>query len=452
MNIETLINNFLLSLENIDQEIMPYIANKKDFDKTKDTVYYSGPYWDMEEVGAAISSLINGKWLSSGEAVRKFEREFSAYFNHSSSLMVNSGSSANLVMIAALKKYFDWQDGDEIIVSCVGFPTTISAIIQNGLVPVFVDITFNDLNWDIFQIENKITNRTRAVFSSPVLGNPYNMDQLAEICDRKNIMIISDNCDSLGSKWDGKYLTEYTIASSCSFYPAHHITTMEGGMISSDNDEIIKIARSIAFWGRDCFCIGRQNLLPRGACGHRFDCWIPEYDGILDHKYIYTNMGYNLKPIDLQGAIGSVQLKKFAEVHQLRIKNRDRLATSLSKLSGIRTTERLNRAETSWFGVPIICDTKQKKQNLAAYFEANRIQTRNYFAGNILMHPAYKYLDDATKYPNACRVLDHVFFIGCSPTITEQMIEYMDKIISNFKDEENESVRLHLRMSEKFRD
>lgn len=453
MNVETLINNFIWSLENSDQDIMPYIANKKDFDKTKDTVYYSGPYWDTQEVAAAIGSLVSGKWLSSGEAVRRFEREFSAYFNHSSSLMVNSGSSANLVMIAALKKYFDWQDGDEIIVSCVGFPTTISAIVQNGLKPVFVDINYNDLNWDLSQIEPKITKRTKAVFSSPVLGNPYDIDQLVDICDRNDLLIISDNCDSLGSKWDGKYLTEFSIASSCSFYPAHHITTMEGGMISSDNDEIIKIARSIAFWGRDCYCIGRQNLLPRGACGHRFDCWIPEYDGVLDHKYIYTNMGYNLKPIDLQGAIGSVQLKKFPEVHELRIQNKNKITESISKLPhSIRTVGRLEKAETSWFGVPIICASKDLKQRFTAYLESNRIQTRNYFAGNILMHPAYKHLDDAKKYPRACDVLDHVFFIGCSPTITESMIDYIDEVISNFKDEANESVRLHLRMPKELRD
>lgn len=435
MNFNNNIKNFLSSIID-DENSMPYIANKKNFDSTKDSVYYSGPYWGLEEIETAIDSLIGGKWLSSGEAVRKFEREFSARFNHSSSLMVNSGSSANLVMIAALKKYFGWSDDSEIIVSCVGFPTTISAIIQNNLRPKFVDITFNDLNWDIRLIEKLINQKTVAIFSSPVLGNPYDMDKILRICELYNIHLISDNCDSLGSKWNDKYLTEYSIASSCSFYPAHHITTMEGGMISSDNDEIIKISRSIAFWGRDCFCIGRQNLLGKGACGHRFDNWIPCHNGILDHKYVYTNIGYNLKPVDMQGAIGSAQLKKFDEIHKMRRKNFVAISEALSAIEGVRTVEELPQAEASWFGVPIICKTKETKRELAQFFENNRIQTRNYFAGNILMHPAYKKFGDYKKYPEASKVLDHVFFIGCSPTINNDMIEYIKKAILRFSEGE----------------
>ena len=421
-------------IEKLLQDVSPpYLANSGKFIPGESSVYYSGPYWDNRELESIFKSFLQGKWLASGEEVSKFEKKFSKRFNKQNSLMVNSGSSANLVMIAALKKRFGWEDGDEIIVSCVGFPTTIAPIVQNGLKPVFVDIDFTDLNWDISEIEDKISTKTRGIFSSPVLGNPYNIDIILDICDRYKIHLIADNCDSLGSKWDGKYLTDHAVAASCSFYPAHHICTGEGGMISTDDCELINIARSLAWWGRDCYCVGSQNLLSCGVCGKRFDNWIDRYDGIIDHKYVYTQMGYNLKPMDFQGAIGSVQLDKQDEIHQLRRKNKVLIQEHFEKIPGVRSVNELPKAETSWFGVPIICDSKQTKNKLTHHLESNKIQTRNYFAGNILMHPGYSHLDYYKNYPNACKVLDLVFFVGCSPTITEEMIDYIGKITSTFE-------------------
>ena len=274
-------------------------------------VYYSGPMMDNEELVEAIDTLLFGKWLASGEKVFRFEKEFSSYVNQKYSVMVNSGSSANLVMIEALKKYFDWQLEDEILLSVVGFPTTLNPIIQTGLKPVFVDIEFDTLNFDLNQLEKKITSKTKGIFISPVLGNPPDMDKLIDIATKNNLHLILDGCDSLGSKWKGKELAEYAIASSCSFYPAHHITTGEGGMVSSNIKEIVDLARSFAWWGRDCYCVGPANLLACGSCGNRFSNWIPELEYQIDHKYLFTNIGYNLKPLDLQGAIGSVQLKKW---------------------------------------------------------------------------------------------------------------------------------------------
>ncbi len=411
----------------------PYLANSGEFIPGQSSVYYSGPYWDNRELEVIFKSFLQGKWLASGEEVSKFEKKFSTRFNKKHSLMVNSGSSANLVMIAALKKRFGWEDGDEIIVSCVGFPTTIAPIVQNGLKPVFVDIDFSDLNWDISEIEDKISTKTRGIFSSPVLGNPYNVDIILDICDRYKIHLIADNCDSLGSKWDGKYLTDHAVAASCSFYPAHHICTGEGGMISTDDCELINIARSLAWWGRDCYCVGSQNLLSCGVCGKRFDNWIDRYDGIIDHKYVYTQMGYNLKPMDFQGAVGSVQMDKQDEIHRLRRKNKVLIQEHFEKIPGIRSVNELPKAETSWFGVPIICDSKETKNKLTHHLESNKIQTRNYFAGNILMHPGYSHLDYYKNYPNACKVLDLVFFVGCSPTITEEMIDYIGTITSSFQ-------------------
>ena len=409
----------------------PYLANK-DWEPGN-PVYYSGPYWDKKELEVSIKSLLSGQWLPSGEEVNKFERKFSKKFNKKYSLMVNSGSSANLIMFNALKKRYGWQDGDEIIVSCVGFPTTIAPIVQAGLKPVFVDIDFTDLNWDVSQIEEKISLRTRGVISSPVLGNPYDYDQLLDICERNKIKLIADNCDSLGSKWDGEYLTDHSIAASCSFYPAHHICTGEGGMVSSDDEELISIARKLAWWGRDCYCVGAQNKLSDGTCGKRFSKWIEKYDGLIDHKYVYTQMGYNLKPLDFQGAVGSVQIDKFEEIHQKRRTNKKLVQEHFEKIPGVRSVEELPKAETSWFGVPIICDSKDTKTKLTRHLEDNKVQTRNYFAGNLLMHPGYSHLDYYKNYPNSCRVLDLVFFVGCSPTITEPMIDYVGTVTSSFK-------------------
>jgi len=430
MSVEQEVSSFISQLQDKGEKLFPYIHNN-NYVKGESNIYYSGPYWDEKEVTAAITTLLTGKWLPAGDEVNKFEHQFSKKFGFEHSVMVNSGSSANLVMIAALKKYFGWQDGDEIIVCVCGFPTTINPIIQNNLKPVFVDIDYSDLNWNLNQIKEKITSKTRAVFSSPVLGNPYDYDAILDICHRYNIKLIADNCDSLGSKWKGEYLTEHAVAASCSFYPAHHITTIEGGMISSNIKEIIDIARSFAWWGRDCYCVGTQNLLECGVCGKRFDKWLEGYDKIVDHKYVFGQIGYNLKPAELQGSIGQVQLTKVDDIHQKRRHNKERLQAIFETIPFCRVIDELPDAETSWFGVPIVFE--YDKPRLVKFLENHKIQTRNYFAGNILMHPAYKHLEPASNYPNACKVLDNVFFVGCSPVITDEMIDYIGEVVMEYK-------------------
>lgn len=396
-------------------------------------VMYSGPYFDGREIEAAIKCLNDGAWYSAGKQVDKFENQFSRKFGFKASLMVNSGSSANLVMLAALKKYFNWADDAEIIVSVVGFPTTINPIIQNNLVPKFVDITWDDLNWDLNAVEEAITDKTVAVFSSPVLGNSYDMDRLLDICERKQLKYIADNCDSLGSKWDSEYLTKHAVAASCSFYPAHHITTLEGGMVSSNNPEIVSLARQFAWWGRDCYCVGACNLLAKGSCGKRFDTWLEDYDCVVDHKYIFSQIGYNLKPLDLQGAIGQVQLQKFDEIHELRRENYAFIQECFNDFpKEVRVLTEKPQAETSWFGVPIVCDNPKIKHTLQQHLETNGIQTRNYFAGNLLLHPAYKHLGNAKNYPNAYEVLKRVFFLGTAPTLMSNDLNYIKKNLEEF--------------------
>jgi len=396
---------------------------------------YSGPYFDGTEIQAAVDTLtVQSEWYPAGKEVAKFEREFSDKFKFKKSLMVNSGSSANLVMIAALKKYFGWKDGDEIIVSVVGFPTTVNPIIQNGLVPRFVDINWIDLNWDLDQVAQSINARTVAVFSSPVLGNPCNFDKLLNICFEYDLELISDNCDSLGSQWKNKFLTEYSVASSTSFYPAHHITTLEGGMVSSNIKEIIDIARQFAWWGRDCYCVGSCNTLINGTCGKRFDQWLDGYDGVVDHKYVFSQIGYNLKPLDLQGVIGQVQLKKFDAIHELRRANYGFIQRCFDEYPvDVRVIEEADSALTSWFGVPILCTQNKIKHDLQQYLEKSGIQTRNYFAGNLLLHPAYKHLGNAKDYPRAMQVLNKVFFLGTAPTLSSDDLDFVREKLFEFR-------------------
>jgi CDP-6-deoxy-D-xylo-4-hexulose-3-dehydrase len=424
------IEEFLCKTKSIYGTIPKFIHTTPD----SRSANYSGPTFDDEELIAILDSVLFGSWLSSGESVRRFEKAFSTRFGQAHSLMVNSGSSANLLMIAALKKYFNWQDGDEIILSVVGFPTTLSPLLVNNLKPVFVDIEFDSLNFDIDQIIGEISGKTKAIFISPVLGNPPDFDALVEIAMEYNIELILDNCDSLGSMWKGRYLSDYCVASSCSFYPAHHITTGEGGMISSNNPEIIKIARSMASWGRDCTCIGVDNLLSEGGCHHRFQKWLPGQDIVIDHKYVFTNIGYNLKPLDLQGAIGLAQLEKFTNIRSKRIFFKCLIGETIKTIfPEIRVIDELESASVSWFGVPIICPTKEYKVKLVNHLESNKIQTRNYFAGNILLHDAYCHLDNWNGYPEANKVLERVFFLGCSPNYTMDTVRYIKEIVNQFK-------------------
>lgn len=411
----------------------PYLHNDMaNFDPTRSRVNYSGPYWDEREVAAAIATLLGGNWLSAGESVRKFEMAFAKKINQSQGLMVNSGSSANLVLVAALKRRFGWINGDEIIVSVVGFPTTVAPVIQAGLTPVFVDIELDSLNFDLNLVEKSITSRTKAVFLSPVLGNSPDLDRLIDMTRRHNIMLVLDDCDSLGSKWNGRFLNEYAVASSNSFYSSHHLCTGEGGMVVSDDAELMKIARSLAWWGRDCYCVGKANMTANGSCGKRFDQWLCDVDGVVDHRYIFSEIGFNLKPLDLQGAIGLVQLEKFEEIHEKRRAAKARIGEILESTLDVRVPKELPAAETSWFGVPVVVSDPKLKTSLVSHLEKNRIQTRNYFSGNLLMQPGYKHLGDWRNFPIASRVLSEVFFIGCAPHYTESVFDYIESTTRAF--------------------
>ena len=419
-------------IRNISKAKPKYIQDYSNFNEEKDYVMYSGQYWDHNEIEAALTAFLTGGWIASGENVVEFQEKFASKFNAGYSHMVNSGSSANLAMLASLKAHFKWEDKDEIIVSPVGFATTIAPIVQTNLKPVFVDIEFDTLNFDTNLIESKITDKTKAIFVSPVLANPPDMDKISELCKKHNILLIGDNCDSLGTKWGDKFIHELYYSWSCSFYPAHHMCTGEGGMVSSKDPDFIETVRCISWWGRDCYCVGVNNQLPCGTCGKRFDKWLPDYDGIIDHKYIFRHAGYNIKPLDLQGAIGVKQLDKVDFIDGKRKEHKKFIEDLLVKYVGIKPVKVLDKSNPSWFGVPIVCSSQEEKEFMVDFFESNRIQTRPYFAGNILLHPGFKNLDDYNLYPNANKALSHVFFLGCPPFYNDKILNYIEKVIKSW--------------------
>ncbi len=446
----------LLAKHGIDAPRFAHSA--RAFDPAKPQVLYSGPVFDQDELVAATAALCEGKWSVAGEYVTRFERAFSAYLNQAESVMVNSGSSADLLMVAACKARFGWKDGDGVIVSPCGFPTTISAITLNGLKPVFVDIEWETLNADNDLIEEALQRhngkfsrdntlfmgpvrdpRVRAILISPVLGNPPDIDRLVALSERYGVKLLMDGCDSLGTTWHGKHLAEYATATSCSFFPSHHISTLQGGMVSSNDRELVAIARSMSAWGKDCWCTGAGNLLPNGCCGKRFSCWLESCpDVTVDHRYVYSRTGYNLQPLDLQGALGLVQMGKLEAIHAGRRKAHRRIEHSLIgarhfAMNGeIRLVDVLEHADPSWFGVPIICPTYAYKQALVTHLEAAGVQTRNMFAGNILSHPGYAHLGRAADYPNAQEVLKRVLFIGCHPLLTDEHFTHIESTLKTF--------------------
>ena len=398
--------------------------------KVRNSSFPAWPHYDETE-REALNRVLDSRnwWANQGTEVKAFEKEWTKFTDAKASFAVTNGTHTLEVIFLAL----GIGEGDEVIVADWSFLATISTILTANAIPKIVDVDPLTGTIDVKQAEAAITSKTKAVFSSPVLGNPYDYDRLLEICDKNNIKLIADNCDSLGSKWKDEYLTKHAVAASCSFYPAHHISTGEGGMVSSNDTTFIDTVRSFSWWGRDCYCIGSNNQLPCGTCGNRFDRWLDGYDGIIDHKYIFANMGYNLKPLDLQGAIGLAQLEKADFIDQKRREHKKRLENLLKKYLMIRVPDTLPNADPSWFGVPIICETQQQKESLVAHFEDNKIQTRNYFAGNILLHPGYKHLDDANKYPLANKALSHVFILGCPPFWNDKVFNYIEDVLKSWK-------------------
>ena len=434
--------NINLNIQKINLLIEQVInESQKQWIAGKDWVQYAGSYVSHEEYIAAVECLLQG-WFGLGENGIRFERQFREKLGKQYGVLTNSGSSANLLMISALKskRLYGFKSGTKIITPAAGFPTTVNPILQNGFEPVFVDIEIDTLNLNLDQVEDAARNGAKALVFAHVLGNPPNMDRLMEIVNKYNLILLEDCCDALGSKYDGKLLGSYGQFASCSFYPAHHITMGEGGFVACNTEEQETVVKSLREWGRGCYCSGKgAACLRNGMCKKRFSNWLPAFpEEIFDHKYVYEEIGYNLKPLDMQAAIGLVQIKKLDKIIEIRKKNFNRLYSIFSKYDKVfhlpKTTK---KADPSWFAFPLTVrdGVYMKRNDFTMYLEDQKIQTRNYFGGNLLLQPAYSnvYSGDAKKnFPVSTKVTTDTFFLGTSPVITDEQLDYIEEKVNDY--------------------
>jgi CDP-6-deoxy-D-xylo-4-hexulose-3-dehydrase len=417
--------------------------SKKVWEAGKDWVQYAGPYYSSDEYVRAVKTLL-GEWLVLGAEAIKFERKFPKLLGKEYGLFVNSGSSANLLMMLALtsKRGRNLPKGTKVITPIAGFPTTMNPIFHAGFTPVFVDIELDTLNLDLDAVERACQEHPDAkiITFAHVLGNPPNMDKLMEIVETYDLILLEDCCDALGSTYDGKKLGSFGEMASCSFYPAHHITTGEGGFVAMDSQELERIVRSFREWGRGCYCVGKQNLLEKGTCGCRFNNWLPTLpDYLFDHKYVYEEIGYNLKPIELQAALGLAQMDKLEKIGKKRRENYKNLFEAFSKYEQYFHLHRAQpKSDPDWFAFPVTVrdDVPFSRSDICQFFEANLIQTRPYFAGNIMLQPAYSGMYDTKdvieKFPVARKVTTDTFFLGTSPVIDKAKTDYIGHVLSLF--------------------
>jgi CDP-4-dehydro-6-deoxyglucose reductase, E1 len=416
-------------------------ANKK-WEPGKDWVQYAGPVFDECEYISSIETLLEG-WLVLGKKGISFENKFPKLIGKEYGILTNSGSSSNLIMMSALtsKRLYNLQKGTKVITPIAGFPTTINPIFQLGFEPLFIDIDLDTLNLNLEQVELRAKEGAKVITFAHVLGNPPNMDKLMSIIEKYNLILLEDCCDALGSTYDGKPLGSFGEFASCSFYPAHHITMGEGGFVACKTHQQEIIARSFREWGRGCYCIGmKAGLLKNGTCGNRFDNWLPSLpDEIFDHKYVYDEIGYNLKPIEVQAAMGLEQIKKLPYINERRNHNHARLCKIFRQYEEFfMIPTATTKSDPSWFAfaVTIKDNANFKRRDIVNYFESNKIQTRPYFAGNIMLQPAYEGLmnqqDIIKNYPNARKVTTDTFFLGTSPVITDEQLDYIEKILKDF--------------------
>jgi CDP-6-deoxy-D-xylo-4-hexulose-3-dehydrase len=413
----------------------------KSFIPGKSKIFYAGRVFDAEELINAVDSILDF-WLTAGRFASQFEKEFAEFLGMKYCLLTNSGSSANLLAISALTspllKKRRLRLGDEIITTACGFPTTIAPIIQNRLVPVFVDVELGTYNIDTSKIERVITKKTKVIFIAHTLGNPADLDKIMKIVKKYNLWFIEDNCDSLGAKYKGKYTGTFGHISTCSFYPPHLITMGEGGAVLTNDPLLRRIILSFRDWGRDCYCEpGHDN-----TCGRRFSQQHGKLPFGYDHKYVYSHLGYNLKITDMQAAIGCVQLKKLSSFIEARKKNFNLLYEGLRHLEDkfilpVATKD----SEPSWFGFLLTIKENAgfTRNKIVNYLESNGIQTRALFAGNLIRQPCFDTMRASNRgyriigeLKNTDIIMNQAFWVGVYPGITEEMIEFMVETISKF--------------------
>lgn len=402
---------------------------KKPFIPGESIIRYAGRVFDENELVSLVGSSLDF-WLTAGPHAEAFENELAEFFGVEDAALVNSGSSANLIAISALTspRLRDRQlkPGDEVITVASGFPTTVAPIVQNRLIPVFVDVSLGTYNAITEIIEKAVSAKTKAIFLAHTLGNPFDIGHIKDIADKHGLWLIEDNCDAFGSRYEGKLTGTFGDISTLSFYPAHHITMGEGGCVITDNEDIAKIIRSFRDWGRDCFCAAGED----NTCGLRFSQQYGDLPVGYDHKYVYSHIGYNLKVTDMQAAIGREQLKKLPSFIEKRKQNFNLLYSGLEKFNDrlilpIATPE----SDPSWFGFIITVRENQSftRNELVQFLNNNKIHTRNLFAGNLLRQPAFKSIERRVvgSLKNTDFIMNNTFFIGVYPGLGKPEIDYV---------------------------
>nr|WP_314504138.1 lipopolysaccharide biosynthesis protein RfbH [uncultured Lachnoanaerobaculum sp.] len=416
-----------------------YHNKHKEF-KEGDRITYASRVYDSQEMVNLVDASLEF-WLTAGKYFDEFEREFAKQFGTKFVSLVNSGSSANLLAFMTLTSPLlgerQVKRGDEVITVACGFPTTVTPMIQYGAIPVFVDVTIPQYNIDVNMLEEALSPKTKVVMIAHTLGNPFDLESVVEFCKKHNLWLIEDNCDALGStytiKGEKKFTGTIGDIGTSSFYPPHHMTMGEGGAVYTSNPLLSRIMKSIRDWGRDCICHSGQDNM----CGHRFDRQYGELPVGYDHKYVYSHFGYNLKPTDLQAAVGVAQLKKFPDFVQKRKENYKRLYEALKPVEDklILPIPEKN-SDPSWFGFLITCKEGVDRSKLVGKLESNGIQTRMLFAGNLTKHPCFDQMRKigegyriVGELKNTDRIMNDTFWVGVYPGMTDAKIDFMAKMI-----------------------
>jgi CDP-6-deoxy-D-xylo-4-hexulose-3-dehydrase len=431
-------------LEQLQQEIFDRVARyyqlahaERPFIPGETPVKYAGRVWDAREMINMVDAVLEF-WLTAGRHAQEFERRLADFLGVREVIPVNSGSSANLVAVTALtssRLERPLQPGDEVITPATTFPTTLAPILHNNLVPVFIDCELGTYNIDPHQLEGALSPRTRALVFPHTLGNPVDMGRVMALAREHDLYVVEDTCDALGSRFDGQMCGTFGHFGTLSCYPAHHITMGEGGAVFTSSHKLAKIARSVRDWGRDCWC-GYDNP-PDGRCGKRFRWEIPGLDEGYDHRYYYTEIGYNLKLTDVQAALGVAQMEKLPDFIAARKRNFDWLYEGLKPYEEFLILPTWHpKADVSWFAFPITVRPGAlfTRRDLTGWLEGHKIETRFLFAGDIRQQPAYRDIPQRTvgALPNTEQVFRSSFFIGVYPGLDRARVDYMLETFDRF--------------------
>ena len=399
-------------------------------------VHYGGRVFDHREIAGAVDASLDF-WLTAGRFAHKFETDFAHYLGVSDAILVNSGSSANLAAVSALTSpklgERRLKPGDEVITVAAAFPSTVTPIVQNNLIPVFVDVDLATYNALPERIAEAVGRQTRAIVLAHTMGNPFDLDAVMDIAQRHGLWVIEDNCDALGSLFNGKLTGTFGHLATHSFYPAHHITMGEGGCVATNDPLLARIVRSFRDWGRDCHCGGGEN----DSCGARFSQQFGTLPQGYDHKYVYSHLGYNFQITDLQAAVGCAQLEKLPGFIEARRANWRYLRDRLEPFAGsLLLPEPAPHSDPSWFGFVITVrdGATFSRSDLVGHLEGKKIETRNLFAGNLLRHPAFQDIPHRVfgSLENTDAITERTFFVGCYPGLTPEELDYMASVFEHF--------------------